>query len=88
MKLYFYKDNKIFFCYTECEGMNIFQFLKIYYEHRNIDYDWYEDIFRVAENCSITKDFTEIKTELRERKAERYSKRENITLPEVPEGIL
>ncbi len=88
MKLYFYKDNKIFFCYTECEGMNIFQFLKIYYEHRNIDYDWYDDIFRVAENCSTTRDFIEIKTELKERKAEKYSKRESIELPVVPEGIL
>ena len=88
MKLYFYKDNKIFYCYTECEGMNIFQFLKIYYEHRNIDYDWYEDIFRVAESCGVSKDFSEIIIEKREKKADKYLKRENIELPEVPKGIL
>ena len=35
-KLYFYKESKLFVCYTECGTMNIFQFLKTYYETRNI----------------------------------------------------
>ena len=32
-KLYFYKDSKLFMCYTECGGLNIFKFLKNYYNH-------------------------------------------------------
>lgn len=52
MKLYFYKDTKLFVCYTSCEKMSIFKFLKTYYETRQIEYDWYEDIYMVVKNCS------------------------------------
>ena len=51
MKLYFYKENKYFYCYTECGGMSIFNFLKTYYKTRQIEYDWYEDIYNVVLNC-------------------------------------
>ena len=40
MKLYFYKKNKMFVCYTECGSMSIFKFLRTYYEERQIEYDW------------------------------------------------
>ena len=50
-KLYYYKNNHLFYCYTECGPMNIFQFLKHYYEVRNIEYDWYEDILTTIERC-------------------------------------
>lgn len=52
MKLYYYKDNKFFMCYTNCEGMSIFNLLKNYYKTRNIEYDWFQDIVSVVENCS------------------------------------
>ena len=35
MKLYYYKDNKFFYCYTEDDGMSIFKFLETYYKTRN-----------------------------------------------------
>lgn len=44
-KLYFYKDTKLFMCYTECGGQSIFRFLQNYYKTHLIDYDWYQDIF-------------------------------------------
>ena len=56
MKLYYYKDNKFFMCYSECGGMSIFEFLKHYYETRQIDYDWYNDVYLVAKNCSVSKE--------------------------------
>lgn len=56
MKLYFYKDTKLFVCYTACETMTIFKFLKHYYDARQIAYDWYEDIYKVILNCSSFKD--------------------------------
>lgn len=47
MKLYWYGNNKIFYCYTECGSMSIFKFLKQFYELRHIEYDWYKDIYQV-----------------------------------------
>lgn len=52
MKLYYYKDNKIFMCYTECGGMNIFKFMEHYYETRGIKYNWYNDIYYFLKNYS------------------------------------
>ena len=51
-KLYYYKNNKFFFCYSECQGMSIFKFLKNYYETRQIEYDWYQDIYEVVRDCA------------------------------------
>ena len=53
LKLYFYKDTKLFYCYTECGPMNIFKFMQHYYETRDINYDWYKDIYTVVINCSF-----------------------------------
>ena len=50
MKLYLYKDTKLFVCYTSCSTMSIFKFLKTYYETRQIEYDWFEDIYNVVLN--------------------------------------
>ena len=35
-KLYYYKNTHIFQCYTECGAMSIFNFLRHFYETRNI----------------------------------------------------
>ena len=51
-KLYYYKNTHIFHCFTECGSQSIFSFLKHYYEARGIDYDWYDDILRVIQDCS------------------------------------
>lgn len=53
MKLYYYKDNHFFYCFTECGGLSIFNLLKKYYETRGIDYNWYIDILEPVLNCSI-----------------------------------
>ena len=52
MKLYFYKNSKMFYCYTECGAMSIFKFLKHYYEARDVEYDWVSDIYNVVMDCS------------------------------------
>ena len=41
MKLYYYKRNKQFYCYSNCGALSIFKFLEHYYETRSISYDWY-----------------------------------------------
>ena len=88
MKLYYYKDTHLFVCYTSCGGMNIFNFLKHYYQTRGIDYDWYEDIFSVAKNCSINKDLQFEAQEKFERKSEKYKERKLVQLPEYKRGVL
>lgn len=52
MKLYFYKNTKLFNCYTECGIQSIFKFMKHYYEARGIEYDWVTDIYNVILDCS------------------------------------
>lgn len=52
MKLYFYKNTKLFQCFTECGTMPVFKFLKHYYETREIEYDWVNDIYNVILDCS------------------------------------
>ena len=51
-KLYYYKNTHIFHCYTECQSQSIFTFLRHYYETRNIQYDWYSDIYELILGCS------------------------------------
>lgn len=53
-KLYYYKNSHMFYCYTECNAMSIFKFLRNYYETRSIVYDWYNDILQVILNCSVS----------------------------------
>ena len=84
MKLYFYKDTKLFMCYTDCSTMSIFKFLKTYYETRDIDYDWYDDIYNVVINCStgfIKPKYESLKDRYRPRKGDNV-------LPTYSNGIL
>ena len=89
MKLYFYKDKKIFMCYTECDTMSIFKFLKTYYETRQIEYDWYEDIYKVILDCSNfrqTDGFAPAKYDSLKDKYEK--KRKDVKLEIYPENIV
>ncbi len=87
MKLYYYKNTHIFTCFTECGNMNIFQFLRHYYQARGISYDWYEDIYSVVVNCSVSKDFEGL-VDNRITYGERYAGRVQRELPEFPKGVL
>jgi len=85
-KLYYYKDSHLFFCYTSCGSMSIFQFLKHYYETRNIEYDWYQDILQVILDCSVqnlegTPTYKALRNDYTARKVRKE-------LPAYPEGIL
>ena len=88
MKLYFYKDSKIFYCYTECGKMSIFSFLKHYYETKNYEYDWFQDIYSVVESCSIRKTVEEFTYNTFEKKKEKYYYNNTISFINYPKGIL
>lgn len=89
MKLYFYKDTKLFVCYTNEGNMSIFKFLKIYYETRQIDYDWYSDIYQVICDCANFKGVEGFVVEkyksLKDRYDIKYKARE---LPEFSDSVL
>lgn len=88
MKLYYYRDTKLFVCYTECGNMSIINFLKHYYEVRNIEYNWFDDIIEVVRSCS-SKAVTSFNDfgykKIRDRYAEKKNRQE---LPSISEGIL
>ena len=88
MKLYYYKNTHIFQCYTECGAMPIFTFLKNYYETRDIEYNWYDDILQVILNCSAAN--TAVKaTEGYKSIRDNYTiKKDRRQLPTYPESLL
>lgn len=83
-KLYYYKDNHFFYCYTNCGGQSIFNFLRNYYNLRGIEYNWQTDI---VDKLIIPKKQTLIIPE-RERLRDLYQKRVSIELPTYPISIL
>lgn len=90
MKLYFYYDSHIFYCYSNCEAMSIFNFLKEYYITRQVDYNWYEDIYEVVINCSyLKKDNNFFGQENRKNNLrEKYLKKEKPILKIYPTEVL
>ena len=89
-KLYYYQDNHIFYCYTECsKAMSIFKFLKTYYETRQIEYDWFEDIYNVVLNCGNFRPKEGFDTIQYQSLKERYQiKKKSVELQQYPSGIL
>ena len=89
MKLYFYKDTKLFVCYTGEGNMSIFKFLKTYYETRQIEYDWYKDIYEVVKNCSTYKAADGFYVEKYKSLKDRYNiQRKEVELPEFSSNVL
>ncbi len=86
-KLYYYENTHMFYCYTSCGAMSIFKFLKYYYQERQIDYDWYEDIYKVILGASTFSD--EFSSSLRySSKRDKYVKSSVKELPEYSKGVL
>lgn len=88
MKLYYYKENHYFMCYTECEGMTIFKFLETYYKTRDIEYDWYEDIYSLVYSCSFTSPKTKTNSYKIDKLSTRYEKRKFDSLPTFSNNVL
>ena len=88
MKLYYYKNTHIFQCYTECGAMSIFTFLKSYYETRNIEYNWYDDILQVILNCSAANTTVKATEGYRSIRDNYTIKKDRRQLPSYPESLL
>ena len=88
MKLYYYENSHIFYCYTRCESQSIFKFLKHYYEARLIEYDWYEDIYKVILDCSNYKQTDGFTVKKYHSKKDKYQKQDMPKLEVFPKGVL
>lgn len=86
LKLYYYKNNKVFVCYTEDGNMSIFKFLKKYYEAQEIEYDWYKDIYEVIVGDSQPEGFVAPKYKSLKDKYARVDR--NVSLPQYSENVL
>lgn len=86
-KLYFYKDTHIFFCYTECGSMSAFKFLENYYIARDIEYNWYKDVYLVIKDCSnYVGDFE--KAQRYKGIKDKYKKQEELILGEYNPKVM
>jgi hypothetical protein len=88
MKLYFYKNTKMFYCYTECGAMSIFKLLKNYYEARGIEYDWVADIYNVIMDCSSFNPLGFVTPKYKSLREKYGAERKVVQLPEYNKGAL
>lgn len=69
--------------------MSIFKFLRNYYETRQVEYDWYQDIYEVVRDCSNFKGIDGFVVEKYKSLKERYSvARKEVQLPEYSPNVL
>jgi len=86
MKLYYYKDNHFFYCYTECNGQSVFKFIEEVYKTRGIEYDWYNDVYLLVTKGKAREG---LKIEKRELLSERYKRKERESnLETYSDGVL
>jgi len=85
-KLYFYFNNHLFVCYTEDGNMSIWTFLKRYYETRQVEYEWYKDIYQVIVGDSQPGGLTKEKYKSLSDKFEKRNK--NVLLSIYSENVL
>jgi len=86
MKLYYYRDNHFFYCYTEDGGMSVFKFIEQVYKTRGIDYDWYNDVYLLV---TKRKRKEGLEVEKREFLGDKYKRKARERQLEVyPDGVL
>lgn len=85
-KLYFYKNNKLFVCYTECGNMSIFKFLKNFYDSQGIDYNWYSDIYQMIVGNMARPEGLSV-PQYRSRRND-YEKRKEVQFTSYNKGVL
>lgn len=89
MKLYYYNNSKMFMCYSNCQAMSIFKFLKHYYETRNIEYDWVTDVYNVILDCANFKPYEGFEKPKYDSLRNRYGRiKREVELPKYNDGVL
>lgn len=88
LKLYYYKNSKLFHCYTECATtFDIFGLFKKFYELHDIKYNFYDDIlYKIVSKESITIENNIYRYKPQRKKYVR--KNRDKVLPEFPKQVL
>lgn len=88
MKLYYYKENRLFHCYTECSSsFDIFGLFKKYYQKNNQKYDFYKDILlKIVSKESLSFEADNYKYQIQRDKYK--IKKRDITLISFPKNII
>jgi hypothetical protein len=88
LKLYYYKENKLFHCYTACgKSFDIFGLFRRYYELRKQEYDFYHDIlFKITDRNNFIIQNNEYRYKPQRDKYQK--KNRNIVLPKYPTNIV
>ena len=85
-KLYYYKDNHFFYCYSEDGGMSIFKMIEHYYKTRDVEFDWYNDVYLLITGGEKKEGLV---IERREKLSDKYQRKQRlINLETYPNGIL
>lgn len=92
LKLYYYKRNKKFHCYTDCgDNFNIFELFKRRYELLGKEYNFYKDIVLVvAEGQNLENDFVDDFSKKYVSDFDKYkvNRFDNILIDEISENLL
>ena len=86
MKLYYYKDNHFFYCYTEDGPQSVFKLIEHIYQTRGIEYDWYNDVFLLVTKGKQQEELKPPKIELLKDRYERKIRESNLEV--YSSGIL
>ena len=89
-KLYYYKNTHLFYCYSSCGAMSIFQFVEHWYETREVVFDWYQDIYSFIQsyNQSYFAEEKELKTKYKSNKDKYVGQKLRRELPEFSSKVL
>lgn len=88
-KLYYYKNSHMFYCYSSCGAQSIFKLLHHYYDTRQIEYNWYNDIFQVVLNCSNSLILNNSNPQAYKSQRDAYApQKARRVLPAYPPGLL
>lgn len=87
-KLYYYKNTKMFVCYSNDGNMSIFKFLRLYYESQEYEYDWYSDIYSLIVDENSLEGFVTKTDKKYDKYADKYLFHEMPMLPTYNKGVL
>ena len=89
-KLYYYKNTHLFYCYSSCGAMSIFQFIEHWYKAREIAFDWYQDIYSFIQsyNKSYFTEGKELNTKYKSNKDRYIEQKSRRELSEFSSKVL
>lgn len=88
-KLYYYKNSKLFVCYSHCGTFNIIDLFKKRYELEHREYNFYMDIILKIADGGTVKTFSKYEFDTKYKSIYSYQEKDNnINIPIITENLL